>query len=287
MSRNGRSFTSELAPPPPCQKIPPGDSMSDLDHIAAWLAWYVASGCSPGTARLRRSHMTRLAMATSLLDATEDDLVAFMAAQTQLRAESRKSFQASVHSFYRWALQRGLMASDPSVGLRTVKAPQGVPHPIPERELREALIKADAEQTLMLRLGAYAGLRRAEIAGVHAHDVQGNVLIVLGKGDKVRRVPIHPVLRDALRDLTGWAFPSTARPGMHVTADYVADRLGKCLPDGWTAHSLRHRFATAAYNATKDLRAVQQLLGHARPETTARYTLVGDDAMTAAVMAVA
>jgi site-specific recombinase XerD len=74
---------------------------------------------------------------------------------------------------------------------------------------------------------------------------------------------------------------------MHVTADYVADRLEKCLPDGWTAHSLRHRFATAAYNATKDLRAVQQLLGHARPETTARYTLVGDDAMTAAVMAVA
>ena len=261
--------------------------MSDLDHIAAWLAWYVASGCSPGTARLRRSHMTRLAMATSLLDATEDDLVAFMAAQTQLRAESRKSFQASVHSFFRWALQRGLIASDPSLGLRTVKAPQGVPHPIPERELREALIKADPEQALMLRLGAYAGLRRAEIAAVHAHDVQGNVLIVLGKGDKVRRVPIHPVLRDALRDLTGWAFPSTARPGMHVTADYVADRLEKCLPHGWTAHSLRHRFATAAYNATKDLRAVQQLLGHARPETTARYTLVGDDAMTAAVMAVA
>jgi site-specific recombinase XerD len=61
-----------------------------------------------------------------------------MAAQTQLRAESRKSFQASVHSFYRWALQRGLIASDPSLGLRTVKAPQGVPHPIPERELREA-----------------------------------------------------------------------------------------------------------------------------------------------------
>ena len=88
MSRNGRSFTSELAPPP-CQKIPPGDSMSDLDHIAAWLAWYVASGCSPGTARLRRSHMTRLAMATSLLDATEDDLVAFMAAQTQRLGDRR------------------------------------------------------------------------------------------------------------------------------------------------------------------------------------------------------
>lgn len=264
-----------------------GTTGTDIDRVDAWLQWMLAGGASSGTVRLRRSHLTRLAMAVSLLDATEDDLVEFMAAQTQLRAESRKSFLASLRSFYRWALTRGLVDVDPTTGVRPVKAPQGVPHPIPERELRQALLAADHEQTLMLRLGAYAGLRRAEIAAVHAHDVQGNALIVLGKGDKVRRVPIHPVLREALDGLTGWAFPSTARPGKHVTADYVADRLSRCLPSPWTAHSLRHRFATAAYNATKDLRAVQQLLGHARPETTARYTLVGDDAMTAAVMAVA
>ena len=48
---------------------------------------------------------------------------------------------------------------------------------------------------------------------------------------------------------------------------------------------LRHRFATQAYNGTHDLRAVQQLLGHSRPETTARYTLTDDDALTAAVLA--
>ena len=108
-----------------------------------------------------------------------------------------------------------------------------------------------------------------------------------GKGGKVRRVPIHPRLAAALVGLDGWAFPSPRRPGRPVTADYVADRLEQVLPKGYTAHNLRHRFATMAYRGSHDLRAVQQLLGHSDPGTTARYTLVGDDELTAAVLAVA
>lgn len=59
------------------------------------------------------------------------------------------------------------------------------------------------------------------------------------------------------------------------------------LGDGWTTHSLRHRFATQAYRATRDIRAVQQLLGHSSPTTTARYVLVDEDSLAAAVLAVA
>jgi site-specific recombinase XerD len=61
--------------------------------------------------------------------------------------------------------------------------------------------------------------------------------------------------------------------------------VSRVLPDGLTMHTLRHRFASKAYRGTRNLRAVQQLLGHATIATTERYTAVDDDEMRAAAMA--
>jgi site-specific recombinase XerD len=63
--------------------------------------------------------------------------------------------------------------------------------------------------------------------------------------------------------------------------------MERVLPHPYTCHSLRHRFATQVYRSTHDLRAVQELLGHSKPETSARYTLIDEDRLTAAVLAVA
>jgi integrase len=139
----------------------------------------------------------------------------------------------------------------------------------------------------MLLLGAYAGLRRSEIARVNASDVDGEVLEVLGKGRKVRRIPIHDRLAPHLRHLDGWAFPSTRLPGKPVGPTYVRDRLADVLPDPWTPHSLRHRFATVTYRACRDITVVQRLLGHAKLEQTMGYVLVDQDDLRAAVRAVA
>lgn len=59
------------------------------------------------------------------------------------------------------------------------------------------------------------------------------------------------------------------------------------MPEGWTLHTLRHRFATRAYSIDRDLLAVQTLLGHASPVTTRRYVAVGEDRLRATVLAVA
>jgi site-specific recombinase XerD len=77
-------------------------------------------------------------------------------------------------------------------------------------------------------------------------------------------------------------FPVTIRDHPNVSK-----LLSRALGAGWTAHQLRHRFASTAYAAERDLRAVQELLGHSKPETTARYTAIPEGAKRAAVLAAA
>lgn len=68
----------------------------------------------------------------------------------------------------------------------------------------------------------------------------------------------------------GWAFPSPRKPGEHVTPDCVARRLKRIL-SGYSAHTLRHHYATEAYQESGDLLATQLLLGHRSPVTTIGY----------------
>ena len=79
---------------------------------------------------------------------------------------------------------------------------------------------------------------------------------------------------------SGWLFPNGV--GGHLTAGHVGKLIAAALPGDWTAHTLRHRFATRAYRGSHDLRAVQRLLGHESVLSTERYTAVGDDEVRAA-----
>ena len=261
--------------------------MRAVTGVSDWTEWMQARGVAPGTLRVRRSHLLRLAAVCDPLEATEQDITAFLGAYRHLKPESRKSMVASLRSFYAWAVRAKLVDEDPTRGLGAIRVPPAVPRPLPQQVLRAALRDADEETRLMLLLGAYAGLRRAEIAAVHSNDIDGLALVVTGKGGRTRRIPIHPMLAGRLAGIRGWAFPSPVRVGEHVSPDYVSSRLERVLEEPWTPHSLRHYFATMAYRGTHDLRAVQQLLGHSNPQTTARYTLVDDEAMAAAVNAVA
>nr|WP_324684669.1 tyrosine-type recombinase/integrase [Mycobacterium sp. 94-17] len=70
-----------------------------------------------------------------------------------------------------------------------------------------------------------------------------------------------------------------------MTPRHLGKLITRALPGPWTTHTLRHRFATMAYQASSDLRAVQELLGHTSPVTTAIYTKVADEAMRRAAIA--
>lgn len=257
-------------------------------EMTAWVAWLAAAHRSPQTVRLRTYHVSRIAAVhPDPYAVTLPDLVGLLAAGGW-GPETMRSVRASWAVFYGWAHTTGRTGTNPARLLPTIKAPRGLPHPAPEAVLCAALAAADDRLRLMLLLGAHAGLRRAEIARVHTRDLEadagGRVLRVQGKGDVVRRVPIGGTLALLLVGApAGFVFPGNDHG--HLSPAYVGKMMSRALGPGWTAHTLRHRFASLAYAADRDLRAVQELLGHAKPETTARYTAVPLDAARRAAAA--
>lgn len=258
-----------------------------LDWINDYTLWMTAAGIAAGTLRIYRHYLLRLTRACGErgpADLDVDDLAAFLGSH-DWQPETRKSARASMRSFYGWAELTGRVERNPARLLRAVRVPAGVPRPTPDDVLARGLALARTERDqLMVMLAAYAGLRRGEIAKSHTRWVVADGLMVHGKGGRVRHVPLHPsVAGRLLRWPTGYLFPG--KIDGHLSADRVGHILSRLLGPGWTGHTLRHRFATLAYAEERDLLAVQQLLGHSKPETAARYTLVAKRSLTRAVMA--
>jgi site-specific recombinase XerD len=136
----------------------------------------------------------------------------------------------------------------------------------------------------------YAGTRLAETVALDLDDVRlsarKGLLRVVGKGEKIREIPIHPKLRDALTD---WLEERKDWPGAKTPALYLNQRGGRLsvkgahdvittiagdanLDEPITTHTLRHTFATRLVRGRVDLITVAELLGHARLETTRAYS---------------
>jgi integrase len=128
-------------------------------------------------------------------------------------------------------------------------------------------------------MAAELGMRRAEVAVAHSSDIvadgDGWALIVHGKGDKHRTLPLPRGISAMLRTQPpGFVFPGNYSG--HLSARYLGKLISALLPTGVAMHALRHRFATKVYNVDRDVFTTQQLLGHASPATTQRYVLVSD-----------
>lgn len=252
--------------------------------VNEWITYYQAGGRADGTMRVREAQIRRLARYVDLLKATTDDLISFLANLTT-GAWSRTGYRAAMRSFFEWLQETGRRQDNPAARLPRVRTPRGVPRPAPVDVIEHAIKVADDQTRFMLLLGAYAGLRRNEIATLHSRNVTADHLVITGKNGTTRRIPIHPRLRPYL-NFDGWAFPSKkAGGGFHLNADTVSRHMKQAL-GGLTPHTLRHSAATRWYGASHDIRAVQQLLGHASPTTTAIYAAVGDDEMRSAVLAI-
>lgn len=265
-------------------------SWSDALHL--WESSARASGQPQTTIKTRRQHLGQLARAFPHGPESVDvaGLLRFVG-QHDWATETRRGRYATYRVFFSCCAEHGLIASSPAAKLPRVKPGQARPRPVPDDVYADAVLTVPPRERVMMRLAAEAGLRRAEVAVVHVsrdmeRDLGGWSLRVHGKGDKVRVVPLPASLAIELRQRgPGFAFPGD--DGGHLSPRWVGKLVTNALPDGWTMHTLRHRFATRAYAHERDTFVVQELLGHASPATTRRYVKITSDALRRTVESLA
>jgi site-specific recombinase XerD len=256
--------------------------------IVTWCQWVEERGGNPvSTVSDYEGILNRLAVWLRVnhdLDvegATEPVLREWRTSLTTrgLARASIHHYVATVQGFYLWATRCGLVLKDPSWQVPKPGRRRMVPRPIHEQSLVLAVETASHRIRPWLVLAAWAGLRAIEIAQLERQDIyEGEdrpYMIVRGKGDKERHVPLAPYVWEALL-LHG--MPSRGRvfrrvDGAPVTPGIVSQQCGihlKGLGIANTLHSFRHRFGTIAVEHG-DIRELQEVMGHASLNQTSGY----------------
>lgn len=208
---------------------------------------------------------------------------------------------AAIRNFTAWAVREQILANDPAAALTSPRADQRLPTPLDESEARTLINLARAEAVdgsaaqmrawAILELTYACGLRVSEVCALNVSSLNREALTVrvLGKGKKERVVPYGPPAREALDH---WLV--RGRPQLVAQSSgealFLGDRGGRIDPrvvrsmvhrmaakagvHDVAPHGLRHSTATHLLQGGADLRAVQEMLGHASLSTTQRYTHV-------------
>ncbi len=227
------------------------------------------------------------------------DMRAWMAAERAdgLSARSLARALSAVKGFATWMAEREEIDATAILAARAPKFRRGLPRPVAADAAR-ALIGAAETQARMPWIAARdaavltllwgCGLRISEALGLDAEAAPlPEMLRITGKGGKERLVPVLPAARRAVADYvalcphpleSGTALFRGARGGRlsprTIARAVETARMQLGLPASATPHALRHSFATHLLEAGGDLRAIQDLLGHASLSTTQAYTAV-------------
>lgn len=216
--------------------------------------------------------------------------------QRHRRGLSGKSLQrelSAIRTFYRYLMTEGWVKHNPA---ELVQAPKTVRH-LPETldvdqltRLLEIEAKTDLEKRdhAILELFYSSGIRLSELIGLNISDIDRHekIIEVTGKGNKTRRVPVG---RPALKAIETWLEVRTKLAAVAEKAVFVSQKGNRLSPRSvqqriklWQQkqgidvrlypHLLRHSFASHVLESSQDLRAVQELLGHANISTTQIYT---------------
>ncbi len=284
-----------------------------LDAFARFLR--AERACSEHTQRAYLSDVRQLAeqAGTTPARVTADDVRAFLASQHRSRSPATLGRRlAALRTFFRFLVREGVRRADPTLGMPAPRAPRPLPRPLPVDDcaalLERPRTKAPHDDRgalrdqAMLELLYGAGLRVGELVALDVRDldlVRGEVR-VWGKGNKERVVPLPDAARKALAAYlavrrTPGVLAEPLFPSLRAPQDEKPHRLGtrdvrkrlrkRALEAGLVGrvhpHRLRHSYATHLLDMGADLRAIQELLGHASLSTTQRYTAVSAERLVA------
>lgn len=254
--------------------------------LGEYTAHLKALGRSPDTVRRVRTVVGGFEVSADLATATDADIEAWLASR-RLCNRTRANYLALLSGFYKWAVRRGLVETNPVLTIDRPRLPSLLPRPMANADLACALEQATPRMRLWLCLAAYQGMRVAEIARLDSADIMISppMLRVVGKGGKERLVPLAAETETALHcygvPRRGPLFPN--RQGWpllaHTVSCYISRYLHSLDIDA-TGHQGRHWFGSSFYQATRDLRACQELLGHSSVATTQVYTAFAPAAET-------
>jgi integrase/recombinase XerC len=275
---------------------------SDLSHFGRFLdAWLCGRetdyrGAAPGG---RQSAAGPETSAPRTVKAADIDTGAVRAWVARMHGASLSPVTigrklAAVRSYASWLCRVGTLQSNPARAIRNPKAPQNLPRFLSEPEIRSLLESPDdsdlgRRDRAVLELLYATGVRASELTGLDTDtiDLDQRTVQVLGKGRKERLVPYGSCAAAAVRDYLKvralWASRSAALflspNGNRLSTDELRKLLAKHLRNAAinkrvTPHAIRHSFATHLLNAGADLRAIQELLGHASLASTQIYTHV-------------
>ena len=196
--------------------------------------------------------------------------------------------------YFRWLVLRGEATSNPVDGVRAPKSPKALPKVLSPDEANR-LLDCSGDEAVQLRDQAMfelfysSGLRLAELASLDVsslEDIAAGEVRVLGKRNKLRLVPVGSKARQAV---LAWALRRVEMAPVEQQALFVGQRGGRIhprvieqclsqralaqgLPTHVHPHMLRHSFASHVLQSSGDLRAVQEMLGHASLASTQDYT---------------
>jgi integrase/recombinase XerC len=205
---------------------------------------------------------------------------------------------AAVRSLYRWLAQQGVVEQNPAALVSTPKLPKKLPRVPTIEEMNHVLdgqmpeVAAFPERDrLMLELLYGCGIRNSELVGIHLEDIRlsSEAILIGGKGRKERYVPFGDSVQTALAAYLPARLQVLARHRKNSPSLLINRRGGglttrsvgriikqiavaKGLSPDVHPHTLRHAFGTHMLEEGADLRAIQEMLGHARLSTTQRYT---------------
>ena len=260
----------------------------------------LAAHASPATVAAYRQDLAALCRFMQQRDITQPSaldatlLRAFLGAERSrgLAPRSLARRRAALSRFADDLVKQGVLADNPVGLLRTPKQPSHLPRPVDVDALARFLDTPHDGAPLairdqaMLELFYSSGMRLAGLAALDLNHLTANHVRVMGKGSKPRQVPVG---RRAHHALTAWlACRSGLAPegevalfvgqrGTRLGHRAIQKRLAQLsvtrgLPEHLHPHRLRHSFASHLLESSQDLRAVQELLGHANLSTTQVYT---------------